>query len=293
MELSPVPRFGAHAPHWVSMILRTVRRKPLGAIAAAIVLVIGLLALFAPLVATYPVGHQDLATRFADPSRSHLFGADNLGRDIFTRIVFGARLSLSIAFSAALINLVVSTLIGVSSAYIGGTFDTIIQRFVDVWIALPSLLFLIFVVSILGSGVTILIILIGLLGAAHSSRVIRSAVIPIRGRPYIEAAKATGATDARIVARHVLPNVFPILIVISSINIGGFIAAEAALSFLGFGVPPPEPSWGRMLNASRDYLFEPWLAFWPGLFITMTVFGFQITGDALRDILDPRMRQAR
>ncbi len=264
--------------------------KKLGAVGAVIVLTMIVFAVFAELIAPFAIDHQVLSERFLGPSATHIFGTDNLGRDMFSRTVFGARESLSIALSAAALNLVAATLIGTISGYYGKWVDLVVQRVVDAWISMPGLLVIILFVSVFGPSKLLIIILIGGVGAAATSRIVRGAVLATKQNQYVEAARVLGASDARIMVRHILPNIAPIIIVFFTINAGVYLITEASLSFLGFGTPPPAPTWGRTLNVSRTFLFEPWLAFWPGLFLTLTVFGFQVFGDALRDVIDPRLR---
>lgn len=268
-----------------------VRRKPLGAFGAAVILVMILVAIFAPTIAPYRYDHQVLSNRLRDPSTEHLMGTDNLGRDIFSRVVYGARVSITIGFSAVAIQTVAVTVLGVVSGYYGRRFDLLLQRFIDIWIAMPGLVALILFVSVFGPSMLTIIILLGVLGAAGGSRVVRGATISVRAQPYVEAARVLGASDVRVMLRHILPNVLHIVIIGATVAIGGFVLAEASLAFLGFGVPPPYPTWGQMLNVSREYLFFPWLALWPGLALTVTVFAFNVFGDALRDVLDPRLRR--
>ena len=272
-------------------VLRFARRKPLGAAGGAIVLLMILVAIFAPAIAPYDYDYQVLGRRLRDPSAQHLMGTDNLGRDIFSRVIYGARISISIGFIAVTIQTCLVTVLGVISGYYGRWLDLLFQRFIDIWIAMPGLLALIFFISVFGPSMTTVTILLGVLGAAGGSRVVRGAVISVRAQPYIEAARVIGASDRRVMLVHVLPNVLHVVVIGSTVAIGAFILAEASLAFLGFGVPPPYPTWGQMLNVSREYLYFPWLAVWPGLALTVTVFGFNVFGDALRDALDPRLRR--
>ena len=277
---------------WARGLWHFTRTKRLGAFGAFLVITMVLLALLADVVTPFAVDHQVLTERFQGPSASHIMGTDNLGRDMFSRVVFGARESLSIALAAAGLNLVAATALGTVSAYYGKWFDLLIQRFVDMWISMPGLLVIILFVSVFGPSKLLIILLIGLVGSAATSRIVRGSVLSIKQNQYIESARVVGANDLRIMVRHILPNIAPVIVVFFTINAGVFIITEASLAFLGFGTPPPAATWGRMLNVSRTFLFEPWLAFWPGLFLTLTVFGFQVFGDALRDVLDPRQRGA-
>ncbi len=286
------------------VLWRFTRKKPLGAFGALLVfgmIAMGVLAEIQtrfdiPVAARYhPVNDQVLTERLEGPSFDHWLGTDHLGRDIFARIVFGARTSVFIGFGAVLIASVVSAVIGIVSGYYGGRIDTVIQRVVDVWLAFPGLILLIFLISVFGQGKLQITIALGVIIAPIASRVVRGAVISIRHNMYVEAARTVGAGDLRILWSYMLPNVFAIILVGISIQVGAAILAEASLSFLGFGVPPPEPSWGRMLSSEgRRYMeTQPGLAIWPGLAITLAVFGFNVFGDALRDVLDPRMRGAQ
>jgi len=266
------------------------RRKPLGAFGA---IVIGLMvagALLAPVIAPYAYDYQVLSERLRGPSRDHLMGTDNLGRDIFSRVVYGARVSIRVGVGAVIISTVLSATIGTVSGYYGGKLDLFVQRIVDIWMAMPGLIAIIFFISVFGQSLNTLTFLLGVLGIGGASRVVRSAVIGVRHNPYIDAARAVGATDVRIVRLYVLPNILHVIVVGSTVSIGGFILAEASLAFLGLGVPPPYPTWGSMLNVSREFLDSPWLALFPGLALASTVFAFNVLGDALRDSLDPRMR---
>jgi peptide/nickel transport system permease protein len=226
---------------------RFVRRRPLGAFGGLIIVLLVMMALFAPAIAPYSYDHQVLSERLQDPSRAHLLGTDNLGRDTF-------------------------------------------QRVIDIWIALPGIVAIVFMVAILGPSLRNITLLLGVLGSAGASRVVRGAVLGMRHSQYMEAAQVMGASDLRIMLRYVLPNVTHVIVVGATVAIGGFILVEAGLAFLGLGVPPPFPTWGRMLNVSREYLNEPWLAIGPGIALTAAVFSFNVFGDALRDVMDPRMR---
>lgn len=287
-ELAAPPR--ARRTSLLRMVARFARRKPLGAFGAAVVGIMLFVAIFAPLVATHDYDHQVLRERLQGPSVEHWMGTDNLGRDIFSRVVYGARVSIRVGFGAVFIATSLAALIGTTSGYYGGKLDLLLQRVMDIWMALPGLVALIFLVTVFGQSLNILTILLGVLGAGGASRVIRGAVIVVKQSPYVESARVVGASDLRIMLLHVLPNVLHVVVVGMTVSVGAFILAEASLAFLGFGVPPPFPTWGSMLNVSREYLDFPWLALFPGLALTLTVFAFNVLGDALRDTLDPRMR---
>jgi peptide/nickel transport system permease protein len=221
-------------------------------------------------------------------------GSDNLGRDIWSRVVYGARISVTVGFGAVLIANVLAAGIGITSGYLGGKYDLCVQRVVDAWQSFPFLVVILSIMAVLGPGLLNIIIALGFLGAANASRVVRGATVSVAQNVYIEAARALGAGHLRVMARHILPNVAATIIVWATIGLGAFILAESALSFLGFGVPPPYPSWGGMLSGSGRSFFSqaPWMAIYPGLAISLAVFGFNMLGDALRDVLDPRLRGA-
>jgi peptide/nickel transport system permease protein len=272
-----------------------VRHKPLGLIGAVIVLVMTLAAIFAPLIAPYDYTEIVASERLKPPSITYFFGTDNAGRDMFSRILFGARISLRVGLSSVLISTTAATLIGVISAYFGGWFDTILQRFVDAMQALPGLILVLTIMAVLGAGVNNVILAIAIGASVSGSRVIRGAALSVKAQPYIEAARTLGAGDLRIIAQHVLPNVMAPAITLASIGLGAAILAESSLSFLGLGVPPDVPTWGGMLAGSgRRWMLQAWwLAFFPGFVLSLAVFGFNMLGDALRDLLDPRLRGAR
>jgi peptide/nickel transport system permease protein len=273
-------------------VWRFCRRKPLGAAGGLIVVGLVLLALFADRIAPYDYDETVAGARMRPPSARFWMGTDNLGRDVWTRVVFGARVSMTVGFGAVLLGTALATLIGVTSGYFAGGYDTVVQRVVDAWQAFPFLIIVLSLMAVLGPGRLNVILALGVAGAAGASRVIRSATVAIVGNPYVEGARALGCGHLRILARHVLPNVAAPIIILATIGLGSAILAESALSFLGFGVPPPYPSWGGMLSGSgRSYMYQaPWMALWPGLAISLAVYGFNMLGDALRDVLDPRLR---
>ena len=281
----------ARRPLWVRS-WALARRRPVDALAATALLCVVLLAIVPNIVAPAHYTTQDFTITLAAPSGSHLFGTDALGRDIFSRIVYGARTSMIASTVAVLISAGLGIVVGLSSGYVGGKLDLTVQRITDGLMSVPLLLMALIVIVMLGTGLLNVALALGLVGAMRVNRVIRGSTIAVKGTTYIEAALTVGCTSSRIVIRHVLPNVMAPLIVISSVQFGTFITAEAALSFLGLGVPPPNPSWGGMLSAEgRTYFLEaPWLAIFPGVAISITVLAANLIGDALRDLLDPRMR---
>ena len=271
---------------------RLVREKRLGTASGIIILILILVSIFADAVAPYPYYEVHLIDRLQASSAQYLLGTDHLGRDLLSRIIVGARLSLVVGLSATAVNVVVAAIIGVPSGYFGGKYDIIVQRFVDAWIAFPGLILLLIIMSIVGRGIPQIIVVLGISGGIGTSRVVRGAVIGIKENDYFLAAPAIGSRGTATLMRHVLPNIMPVMIIIFSISVGGVIIAEASLSFLGFGLPVNIPSWGGLLSREgRQYMeAAPWLAIWPGLALTITVYSFNMFGDALRDLLDPRLR---
>ena len=281
-------------PGPVREVVRFVQRKPLGALGGLIVLLLLLVALGAESLAPYSYDRISIRDRLDDPSPAYPFGTDEQGRDVYSRVIYGARTTVLVGLGATLVSVLIASTLGIVSGYYGGWFDILIQRVVDIWLAFPGLIFVLFVVSIFPRGTLTLVITIGVLFAAASSRVVRSATIALRESLFIESARATGVSDARILLRHIFPNVVPIVIITASIQIGGVILLEASLSFLGFGPPPPFPSWGRMLQEARSQMeYHPNLALFPGLAIALVVYAFNMLGDGLRDVLDPRLRGSR
>ena len=250
------------------------------------------MSIFADVLAPYGYREIHMADRLTGSSVQYLLGTDQLGRDFLSRIIFGARISLVVGLAATALNVVVAVLIGGISGFIGGKFDLVMQRFVDAWMAFPGLLLLLTIMSIVGKGLLQIIVVLGITGGIAASRIVRSAVIGVKENDYFLAARAVGTPTSQILLRHVLPNIMAPLIIIFSINIGGVIISEASLSFLGFGLPAQIPSWGGMLSREgREYMeMAPWLALFPGLALTITVYSFNMFGDALRDLLDPRLR---
>jgi len=276
----------------VDLLVRLVKEKPLGLVGGVIFFLLLFTGIFADLLAPYGMNEVNLVARLSPPSAQFWFGTDTVGRDILSRIIYGARVSMIVGVTAMLISVTVSVTIGTLCGFIGGKFDLVVQRFVDAWICFPWLIILISVMSLLGPGMWQMIIVLGVSGGIGGSRIIRSAVIGIKENMYVTSAVAVGATTPRILARHILPNILPPVIIVFSIGIGGVIMAEASLSFLGFGIPPPQPSWGGMLSGQgREYMLQaPWMAIWPGLALSIVVYGVNMLGDAVRDILDPRLR---
>lgn len=279
----------------IGWIRSFIARKPLGAIGGVLVLLLIVVAIAAPVTAPYPYDVGNAAERLQGPSLAHPFGTDASGRDMLSRIIWGAQVSVTVGFGAVLISTVLAVTIGMISGYYGGWVDLIVQRLVDIWISFPALVLLISMVAVAGPGLWSITAILGILLAPGTSRVIRSAVLAIRHQPYIESASCIGAGDMWVLLRYILPNVFAPIIVLATVQLGTAILAESTLSFLGYGVPPPYPAWGSMLSGTgRAFMLQsPWLSIWPGLAISLAVFGFNMLGDALRDELDPRLRGSR
>ena len=276
----------------VDVVIRLVREKPMGAVGGVIVLVLFIVGISADVLAAYGYNEIHLATRLAGPSADYLLGTDNLGRDVLSRIIYGARISMLVGLCGSALDVLIATLIGTISGFIGGKVDIVVQRFVDGWMCFPSIVLYLTIMSILGPGLVQVILVLGIHRGIRSSRVVRSAVIGIKENIYIEAARAIGAPLGKILTRHVLPNVMAPILIIFTVAMSHMIISEASLSFLGFGIPPPIPSWGGMLSGDgRQYmLLAPGLALWPGLALAIVVYAINMLGDALRDILDPRLR---
>lgn len=276
----------------VEVLVRLVKEKPLGVVGGVIVLILLLAGIFANWLAPYGYNDMMMDSRLVAPSAKFWLGTDHLGRDMLSRVIFGARISVIIGLSGSLIAVTISAVIALISGYLSATADTIIQRFVDAWMALPPLFILLTFMSILGPGIWQILIMLGIYYGITQSRIIRSAVLETKENMYIEATRAVGAPASRIIVRHILPNVMAPMIVLFTVNIGSIILVEATLSFLGFGIPPPTPAWGSMLSESgrRYLLLAPWMALWPGLALSLVVYGINMLGDGVRDVLDPRLR---
>ncbi len=274
------------------LFLRLVREKPLGTLGAVIILLLILVGIFADVIAPYGVNEMDLYARLEGPSAAHLMGTDNLGRDLFSRIAYGARISMYVGLGASAIATLGAAIIGIVSGFFGGWVDMVIQRFVDAFMCFPPLFILLTVMSVLGPGLLQVILVLGIWTSIGQSRIVRSAVISIRRNMYVEAARAIGTPPSAILVRHILPNIMAPIIILFTTTMGAMILAEATLSFLGFGIPPPTPAWGGMLSRSgRTFmLYAPWMALWPGLALIVVVYGINMLGDAVRDILDPKLR---
>ena len=284
----------ARRPTALGFLTRMVREKRLGTVGGIIVIALLFTGIFAEFLAPYGVNESNRGAALSAPSAEYLLGTDNLGRDLLSRIIFGARVSILIGLGATALSTVFSLTIGIVTAYYGGLLDLLVQRVVDAWMALPGLVILMVIISIVGPGIMTVIVVLGLHFGIIDSRIYRGAALSVKEDMFVEAAQAVGCSVPRVLIRHILPNILPTAIILFTIDVPDIILIEAGLSFLGFGIPPPQPSWGSMLSGSgRSYMFlAPWMAIWPGVAIAVTVYGISMFGDALRDILDPRLRGA-
>jgi peptide/nickel transport system permease protein len=269
-----------------------IRQRPLGAIGAAIILVMVVLAATAKLISPYDPLANDYAAMLSAPGAEHWFGTDSHGRDVLSRIIYGSRTALMVGFGASLLGAVFGSLIGVASAYFGGRVDLVVQRIMDVFFAFPVIILALAVVAVLGTGAGNVILAIATPMIPRCARVVRSSALAVREMPYIDAARAGGYGHRRIILRHMLPNVMAPILIMATAFLGEAILLEASLSFLGLGVQEPTAAWGLMLRGAAVEFAEsaPWMAIFPGLAISLAVFGFNLFGDSLRDALDPRLR---
>jgi peptide/nickel transport system permease protein len=271
--------------------IRLVREKPLGAFGAIVTLLLLFAGIFADVIAPYGMNDTHPADSLSPPSAKYWLGTDNLGRDMLSRIIFGARISVIVGLAAASLATLLSSVIGILSGFFR-KFDLIVQRFVDGWMSFPGIIIMIAIITLTGSGMMQTIMVLGLSFGIGASRVTRGAVMGIKENVYIAAAQSVGCTTPRVLLRHVLPNIMALVITSFTTTVPAVILAEASLSFLGLGIPAPAPSWGGMLSGSaRSYMqLAPWMSIWPGLALTITVYSVNMFGDALRDLLDPRLR---
>jgi peptide/nickel transport system permease protein len=283
---------GSGVPGWGAVVLDFARRRPLGAIGGAITLALCLVATFSTAIAPYDPFDTSFVDQLKPPSAQHWLGTDSFGRDVLSRLVYGSRTALKIGFGAAFVGSTLGALLGVVSAYFGGKVDLLLERLMDILISFPLLVLALAVVSALGNSDTNVIVAITIPIIPRVARVIRASALSIRQMPYVEAARCVGAVDARIVLRHMLPNVMAPYLILLTAFLGQAILSEASLSFLGLGVAEPTPAWGLMLRgASVQFVQQaPWLAVAPGVALSLAVFAFNLLGDSLRDHLDPRLR---
>lgn len=273
---------------------RVIAKRPLGAFGALLIILLVLVAVLADVLAPYDPEIGDFLAVSNAPSSAHVMGTDGFGRDILSRIIHGARISLQVGIIAVAIATTIGTIVGLVSGYMGGWVDAVIQRLIEVVQAFPGLVLALALVAGLGPDIKNVMIAVGIATSPGLARIVRGAVLGVKNNLYVEAARATGATGPRIVLWHILPNVAAPIIVVATAGLGGAILIEASLSFLGLGAPPPAPSWGSMLNDSRLAVGAAWWsAVYPGIAISLAVFGFNLLGDALRDAWDPRLRGTR
>lgn len=277
---------------WLGKLAQFSRRNPLGAAGGLIVLVMIIMAIFADWITFYEPTANDFGVMHEAPSADHWLGTDQFGRDVYARIVYGARTALLVGFASAFIGATMGLVLGVGSAYFGGKVDLIFQRLMDVFMAFPLIIMALAVVSIFGTGALNVIVAITIPFIPRAARVVRSSALAIREIPYIDAARTCGFSHSRIILRHMVPNVMAPYLIIMTAAVGQAILIEASLSYLGLGVQEPTPAWGLMLRGGAEEYAEsaPWMAIFPGLAISLAVFGFNLFGDALRDALDPKLR---
>jgi peptide/nickel transport system permease protein len=270
---------------------RLLRRSKLAVAGLLLITLLCVLAIFGPTLAPYDPNALNVLQRTQAPSLAHPFGTDNFGRDVLSRVLYGARVSLEVGLIAVGISATVGTALGAISGYFGGWLDELIMRLTDILFAFPAILLAIAIVAVLGPGVTNAMIAIGVVYTPIFARITRASVLTVREEVFVESARSVGGSHLRILWHHIMPNVLAPIIVETTLSLAFAILAEAALSFLGLGTPPPAASWGRMLSEARDYMQDaPWMGFFPGLAIVLAVMGFNFLGDGLRDALDPRLR---
>lgn len=276
--------------NWLDVWKRLQKNK-MAMFGLIIIVILFLTALFADFIAPYSYDKQDLLNMFQTPSAKHLFGTDEFGRDIFSRVVYGSRISLEVGFIAVGISLIIGGLIGAVAGYYGGRFENILMRAMDILLAIPEILLAIAIVAALGPSISNLMIAVGISSIPGYARLVRASVLTIREQEFIEAAKAAGSSDLRIIFKHILPNCMAPIIVQATIGVAIAILTAAGLSFIGLGIQPPTPEWGSMLSGGRSYIRDyPHMTLYPGLAIMVTIFALNLLGDGLRDALDPKLR---
>jgi peptide/nickel transport system permease protein len=271
--------------------LRKLKQNKLAFLGAGVIALIVLVAIFAPFIAPFDYARQVLPDRFLPPGIEYPLGTDQLGRCIFSRMVYGSRIALMIGVMVVGIQAAIGVTLGLISGYYGGRIDTIIMRLVDIMLAFPAIVLALAIAATLGPGLFNVMVALGVIGWSGYARLVRGQVLSVKENDYIEAVRATGASDARIIFRHILPNVLAPIIVMATLGMAGALLAASALSFLGLGAQPPMPCWGAILADGRDFLRRAWwIATFPGVAIMVTVLGFNFMGDGLRDALDPRLK---
>jgi len=281
----------AHSP-LAEFFRRLLKEKPMGVVGGFLTLLLLLTGIFANFLAPYGMNQIGAGPSLMGPSPHHFLGTDNLGRDLLTRIIYGARTSVIVGLASTTMATIIATILGMLCGYLRGAFDLVVQRFIDGWLCFPGILILMVLISITGPGMVPVIVVLGISCGVASTRIIRGATMSAKENIYVEAAVAIGSRTSRVLFRHILPNIMAPIIILYSTLVPYTILSEAGLSFLGFGIPAPAASWGGMLSGSgRSYMFiNPWMAVWPGLALSITVYAVNMFGDALRDILDPRLK---
>lgn len=280
------PVVGPWADRW-----RRFRRHKLAVVSLVLLIIFYSMAILAPLLAPYPYDKVDMPGQLQAPSAQHILGTDNLGRDLYSRVLWGGRISLSVGFVAAGFSVVIGTVVGALAGYFGGWVDNVLMRITEVVIAFPVFFLLITIVAVLPRSIFNIMLIIGLTSWPGLARMVRAQFLTLREREFTLASRALGATDVRVIFRHILPNAAAPIIVSATLRIGNAILSETALSFLGFGAPPPFPSWGSVLSSGKEFLRDaPWISTAPGLLIFLTVLAFNFVGDGLRDALDPKIK---
>lgn len=288
----PLMSRGAKLGRAIDEWKRFVKTQKLGVISLSIILVFIALAVLAPVIAPYDPVAQDRTAFMLPPSQDHIMGTDDLGRDIFSRIIFGSRVSLLVGIATVVISMVLGTVLGVISGFFGKIVDMAIQRVMDAIMAIPPLILALFIAALLGPAIENVIIALTIVNIPHFARITRGEMLRIKELNYVEASRASGAGSMRIIFKHGIPNMMAPIIVIASLTFGQSIIAEASLSFLGIGTPPPEPSWGLMLSGASSYMENaPWMVIFPGLILSIAVLAFNLLGDSLRDFLDPKLNK--
>ena len=273
------------------MLRRMCRENKLALFSAVVIGLFILAAIFAPYLTGYDYAQQDILARLSPPSWKHLFGTDEAGRDVLTRMLYGSRVSLLVGLVPTAVSMLAGAVLGITAGYIGGRTDAVIMRLADVMLAFPSMLLAMVIMYTLGDGMINIFIALALVNWASVARIVRAETLKLRETEYVEAARAAGVRRGRIMLRHILPNCVPDLIVLFTLNIPSAILSESSLSFLGIGIRPPQASWGLMVNVGRQYLYtQPWLSLIPGAAIMIVVLAFNFLGDGLRDVLDPHLK---
>ena len=278
--------------YFISVVWKRFRGNRLALAGGVVVLVLFLLSLLAPLVTPYDPSHLDAWHVLLPPSARHWFGTDELGRDVFTRVIYGARVSLKVGFVAVGLAVLIGTSVGLVAGFYGGWADSLLMRLVDIMLCFPTFFLILAVIAMLEPSIWYIMIIIGLTGWMGVARLVRAEVLTLREREFVLAARGLGASDFRIIVHHILPNALSPVLVTATLGVAGAILTESALSFLGIGVQPPTPSWGNILTAGKEYIeFAWWLSLFPGLAILVTVLAYNLLGEGLRDALDPRLNR--